>query len=142
MKKAMPGITLIFAIVLTLFIGGEAQADVFNDKFRLTPDSTWETGNTVREFIYLGIAVADAATTADIQNHSDIVEVNPLAKAVMGENPKGAETAAYFMVTTALHYAVSVNLNPKYRKVWQNTTIVVGGLVVANNLRIGLRFGF
>jgi hypothetical protein len=142
MKSLMPGITLIFAIGFTLFIGGTAQADVFTDGFNLKPDKTWSSGDTRREAIYFGIAVADAMTTADIRNHTDIEEVNPLAKALLGKNPDPLETAVYFIGTSAIHYAISNNLTPRYRRVWQRTTIVVGGLVVANNLRIGLSLGF
>jgi hypothetical protein len=130
------------AIAVPLLFAYEVQADVFTSGFNLKPDKTWSGGDTRREAIYFGIAVADAITTSDIRNHTDIEEVNPVARAILGKNPDPLETAVYFIGTSALHYAISNNLTPRYRRIWQRTTIVVGGLVVTNNVRIGLSLGF
>jgi len=121
-------ISMCFAISLTLYIGS-AQAE-------------WSTSDTARELVYTGILVLDAGTTADIRNDSDMQEMNPAARLFLGANPKPTETAVYFGAIALLHYAVSASLPPKWRRVWQYTTIGVNGAVVASNYSIGLRYGF
>ncbi len=138
----MNKILLLLAIIVPLLFVYDVQADIFNEGLRLTPDKSWSGGDTRRQAIYFGIAVADTMTTADIRNHTEIEEVGLVARRIIGANPKPLDTAMYFAVTSALHYVVSANLTPRYRRVWQRTTIVVGGLVVANNIRIGLSLGF
>lgn len=102
----------------------------------------WRPADTHWEMGYVAIAVADAFTTADIRNHPDIEEVAPGTRQVLGRNPEPVPTAAFFAAEMGLHYLVSKALPPTARRIWQVTTVSVQGAVVANNIRIGLRFGF
>lgn len=102
----------------------------------------WSKTDTRWQLAYTAVAIADAFTTADIRNHDDIVEVAPLTRQVLGRNPEPLPTAAFFAGEIVGHYLISRALPPKYRRIWQATTVTVQGAVVANNIRIGLRFGF
>ena len=104
--------------------------------------SDWTAADARFELGYAAVAIADAFTTADIRNHDDIEEVAPLTRQVLGKNPEPLPTAAYFTAAIAAHYGVSRALPKPWRRYWQVTTITVQSAVVANNIRIGLRFGF
>lgn len=128
---------LMLAFVVTIITARGATAG----ELKLVPDD-WREIDTKRQVAYTVIAIMDAGTTADIRNHDDIEEKAPITRQVLGRNPEPTETALYFTGMAIGNYVVSAVLPPKYRSYWQNTTIIVNGGIVANNYRIGLRWGF
>lgn len=107
----------------------------------LVPEN-WTKADTARQIAYTAVLAIDAGQTADIKNHDDIAEQNPVAVAMIGENPTTGATAAYFVGAGIVHYAISASLKPKHRKVWQNVSLSFNSAIVANNFRIGLSWGF
>jgi len=120
----------VYVILAGLLLSGAARAD------------DWRPIDTKRELAFTVVSILDAGTTADIRNHDDIEEKAPITRQVLGRNPEPGETAVYFAGMAAGHYLVSKMLPRKYRSYWQNISLVVNGSVVANNYRIGLRWGF
>lgn len=111
------------------------------EAFDLVPDD-WTAADTRRQAAYTTILVIDAGQTADISNHDDISEANPVLRGLAGDNPSQGAVAGYFAAVGLAHYAISAALPPKHRRIWQHVTIGVNGAVVANNFRIGLTWGF
>jgi hypothetical protein len=136
-SQRLPG--LIALLIAALILSFAVKADGLN--LKLVPDN-WTATDTKYQLAYTTIAILDAGTTADIKNHDDIEEANPVARYFLGRNPEKLETAVYFTTMAGLNYAVSAYLKPKHRRLWQRTTIVINGSIVANNYRIGLRWGF
>ena len=100
----------------------------------------WTATDTMLELGYVAVALADALQTADIKNHPEIVETNPVLVAMAGENPSDAATAVYFSSAVVLHAAVSYMLpRGKWRTLWQSGTLAINGGIVANNASLGLR---
>ena len=128
--------TRILTLFVTLVFAGAVNAEL-----KLVPDN-WSEDDTKRQVIQTVIYVLDAGTTADIKNHDDIEEEGPLARRVLGRQPEQRETALYFAGLSVANYAISAALPPNARKWWQRAGITVGGAVVGNNYRIGLRWGF
>jgi len=124
---------LLFLGLLALLIFG--ASDVF-------AGGKWTRTNTALELSYIAVALADAASTADIRNHSDIVEAQPIARAIMGANPEPAAVAGYFTGAIVGHYLISRALPAKYRHFWQAGTVAVQAAFVANNAALGLSFSF
>jgi len=123
------GVVVLVWVVFFMWDGNVEAAD-------------WTKLNTGMEVAYVAVAVADAFTTADIRHHDNLEEVQPVARALLGRNPEPVPTALYFAGTMAIHYGISRVLPRGAREVWQATTIVVNGSIVANNYQLGLRFGF
>lgn len=122
-------LVLIVALCLAM-LSGRCSAD------------EWTKYNTRLEMGYVALALADAMQTNDIQNHDDIEEANPVARALIGNNPSTAGTAAYFGGAIVGHYVISRVLPKGWREAWQTGTVIVQGGVVANNWAIGLKVGF
>lgn len=121
--------TAVFALIAATMAAPAAAFD------------SWSKRDVALETTYQVLHWADAATTADIHNHDDVQEVGP-AGIFLGNNPEPMETFAFFAVTSAAHAAVTHVLPRKYRPYWQGVTIVVEGGYVANNVSLGLRWGF
>ncbi len=122
-----PFCCLIFAIVLTLYIGS-AQA--------------WSQADTNRQLGISVLMLVDAAQTMDIRNHSDIEEVAPITKRILGRNPEPLETSLYFVASIGLNYVIARALPSPYRRVFQYVYIGFESAIVANNYNIGLRVPF
>jgi len=134
-KQRIPGlIALLIAAVATLYAVKCSALD-------LVPEN-WTRADTARQAAYMAILAIDAGQTADIQNHDDLVEKNPAAKEMFGDNPSSAQSAAYFTGIGIVHYAISATLKPKYRRHWQNATLSIYGVNVARNFTLGLSWGF
>ena len=102
----------------------------------------WSRENTYLELGYGALAVLDAGTTSDIHNRSDIYEVAPITKNILGQQPGRTETAFYFAGLIGIHYGISALLPARYRTIWQRTTLTVQAGVVASNYHAGLTWGF
>ena len=134
-NQRLPGlIALLIASVVTLYAAKCSALD-------LVPEN-WTTADTARQVAYTAILAMDAGQTADIQNHDDLVEKNPVINGMFGDNPTSGQTAAYFVGAGVAHYAVAAMLKPKYRRYWQTVTISINSAVVANNFNLGLSWGF
>jgi len=134
-NQRIPGlIALLIAAVATMYAAKCSALD-------LVPEN-WTRADTGRQVAYMAILAIDAGQTADIQNHDDLVEKNPIITGMFGENPTSGQTAAYFIGTGITHYAISAMLKPKYRRYWQNVSLSFNGAIVANNFRLGLSWGF
>lgn len=126
----------MLALALAAALATDAHADL-----PFQPDD-WTATDTHRQVAITAIHVLDAMQTAQIQNHDDIVEANPLTRAVLGENPGTAATWGYFAGVIVADYAIAAVLPKKYRRVYQYIDIAFNGATVANNLRLGLKFKF
>lgn len=104
--------------------------------------SDWTSADSARELTYVAVAFMDMQTTKDIRNHPDIEEQAPITRAAIGPNPSNRDINVWFAALVSGHYLISRSLNPAKRRQWQYVTIGVHGLVVANNLHIGLRVNF
>ena len=99
----------------------------------------WTKADTAREVAYLALHVADWGQTLEIADHPEKWhENNP----VLGDHPSRGQVNAYFIATGLLHPVVSYLLPHPYRTWWQYSTIALEVVVVGNNARIGIGFGF
>jgi hypothetical protein len=81
----------------------------------------------------------DYAQTMKIADNPDKwYERNP----ILGRHPSGQEVTTYFAVSYLATTAIAVALPAPYRAWWQYAVIGVSGACVANNLSIGIGFGF
>ena len=122
-----PFLCWFFAVVLVLYLDS-VQA--------------WTQADTNRQLGISVLMLADAAQTMDIRNHSDLEEVAPVTKWILGRNPEPLETSVYFAASIGINYAIARTLPPRYRKVFQYVYIGFEGAIVANNHYIGLRVPF
>lgn len=134
-KQRIPGLLAFLIAAVTTFYTVKCSA------FDLVPEN-WTKADTARQVAYTAILAIDAGQTADIQNHDDLVEKNPVISGMFGDNPTSGQTASYFVAAGVAHYAVAAMLKPKYRKYWQTVTLSVNSAVVANNFNLGLSWGF
>jgi hypothetical protein len=99
----------------------------------------WTGEDSAREAVYLGFHVMDWGQTLDIADHPDRWhENNPL----LGSHPSRGRVNRHFVLTALLHPVVSYLLPRPYREVWQYSTIGLQVVVVGNNARLGIGFGF
>jgi len=103
----------------------------------------WTKADTAREVAYLALHVADWGQTLEIADHPEKWhENNP----VLGDHPSRGQVNAYFIATGLLHPVVSYGLR-KYTpdgwvQAWQYVTIGIEVGATANNLKLGIGFGF
>lgn len=116
----------LLAGVAFLFLSGCATQNNWNA-------DTWSAQDTRREIAYQLVNVYDAVQTSEIRKRPDVVEVNPVGRAVMGAEPKAEGVAMYFTSLAVSHYLISRVLPPKLRKYWQYGTIGYQGATVFNN---------
>jgi hypothetical protein len=97
----------------------------------------------VEEFVFDASLAADMLTTADIKNHPNLIETNP----ILGQHPSDAKIAVYAASAALLHAAVTYELvsqdvpKPVIRA-WEYLSIGVEAGFVAHNYSIGLRMKF
>jgi hypothetical protein len=104
----------------------------------LQPPDDWSRRDTALEIAYQSINAADAVTTARIQNHPGLVEVNPIPRALLGPNPGTSETAVYFATVGLSHWLISRALPKKWRTWFQAGTVAYSGDAVRTNCKNGL----
>ena len=96
-----------------------------------------------KEVVWQALNLMDYGTTRDISQRCGpdepvrYSEANPL----LGPCPSSAAVSRHFIAAAVLHYAITANLG-EYRDVWQNTTIVIAVVFVANNLSVRLNINF
>lgn len=79
----------------------------------------WTVEDTKWQVAYMGALAADAYTTTRIQYHSDIQEVGPIAREILGPQPSTADTWQYAIGAGLAHYVVARALPRKWRRWWQ-----------------------
>lgn len=119
------------ALLIVLLLSCPAHAD------------EWTRADTYREVAYLALHVADWGQTLYISDHPrEFHENNP----ILGSHPSRGEVNTYFIATGLLHPVVSYGLKkyapPGWSEAWQYVTIGIEVGAVANNLSIGIGFGF
>jgi hypothetical protein len=92
------------------------------------------------EWAFDASLAADMLTTADIRNHPDQHEMNP----VLGRYPSDARIAVYGATAAGLHYLVTralegANAPPGLVTAWELLSIGVEVGWVAHNYSLGLR---
>jgi hypothetical protein len=101
------------------------------------------TTQPVEEFVFDAALAADMLTTADIKNHPNLIETNP----ILGQHPSDAKIAMYGASAALLHAAVTYELvsqdvpKPVIR-VWEYLSIGVEVGYVTHNYKIGLKMRF
>ena len=99
----------------------------------------WSKQDQQRQLAYTALHMVDWGQTLDIADSlKDYYETNP----ILGEHPSRSEVNTYMATSLAKHWLIARRLTPKKRRVFQWTTIVVKGLYITNNKRIGLSVNF
>ena len=99
----------------------------------------WSESDTAREVTWQVVNAIDLGQTLDIARNCDTYyEMNP----IIGECPDKNLTVKYFIAAAVSHYGISLALPGHFRKKWQIGTIVISGMFVLNNHRLGLRVTF
>ena len=98
----------------------------------------WTKQDTILQVGVSAVLALDAVTTADIQYHSNIVEIGPVARPLLGANPSSSDTWTYFATVALSHYLISRALPAKWRPYWQGATILYETRWIINNCSIGL----
>lgn len=132
-RRTVITLVLYFAVFVAI---------IYAEVLKTASADDWRPGDTRREIAYNVFAAVDMMQTMDIRNHDNIEEAVPFTRAILGRNPEPAQTAAYFVATSALHYGISRALPHGWREGWQAVTIIIEGSVVANNYVVGLRVGW
>ncbi len=102
-------------------------------------NNQWTRGDTYRHAALTGLMAADYLQTLQIaRNPDDYHECNP----ILGEHPSPEKVTAYFLSSYAIITAASYALPADVRPWLQYAVIGVEAGAVANNLSIGLTFGF
>jgi hypothetical protein len=101
----------------------------------------WSDVDVAREVAFQTLALVDWGQTADISSRcvdGSVREMNP----ILGSCPNRGKVNVYFPIAMLAHLGVSSLLSSDARSSWQNVTLVVEGLVVHSNYRIGLKINF
>jgi len=93
----------------------------------------WSAVDTRRELAFQLINAIDAVQTSEIRHRAEVVEVGPVARAVMGPEPSASDVGLYFGTMAASHFLISRALPPGWRKYWQAGTIASHGYTVVRN---------
>ena len=99
----------------------------------------WSKQDQQRQLAYTALHMVDWGQTLDIADQpKDYYETNP----VLGQHPSRSEVNTYMATSLATHWLIARRLTPKKRRIFQWTTIVIEGLYITNNKRIGLSVNF
>lgn len=86
--------------------------------------------------------VIDAYQTRQIRDHDNIVEADPIGRALMGRNPGDRDIVLYFGAMTALDWGIAHVLPSGWRKVYLGVRTVASIRVIHNNAELGLDWRF
>ncbi|KKN65427.1 hypothetical protein LCGC14_0481470 [marine sediment metagenome] len=98
----------------------------------------WTKGDTILEVIYVGTVIADGLMTSKIQDHPNIVEVGPIARHALGQNPSTTGTWLYMGTAALSHYLVAKILPRGWRTFWQIGGIYTHGSAVIDGQQLGI----
>jgi hypothetical protein len=99
----------------------------------------WTRPDTYRHAALKAAMTVDYLQTMRIAREPDKYhERNP----ILGKHPSELQVSAYFAAAYALTTLTAMALPPPYRGYFQYVVIGVEGAAIANNLSIGLGFGF
>lgn len=98
----------------------------------------YSSSDITRQAVFTGLMLLDYKQTLDIKKHKELRETNK----ILGENPSDTRVRNYFIATTIVHAAIVGFLPPAEREVWQCAGIVLEGVVVMHNRRLGLHISF
>jgi hypothetical protein len=101
--------------------------------FDLQSSADWNSDDTTREVSFQVVNILDALQTNEIRSRPDVVEVGPVARAMMGPEPSGSDVALYFATRALSHYLISRILPPRWREWYQTTSLVSASFVVWRN---------
>ncbi len=113
-------------IALLFFISGCAHND------------EWTRRDTAMQLGVTTALIADAITTARIQDHPGVYENGPWAKHVLGLQPDTSDTYQYFASVIVIDYLIARALPAKWRPYWQGWEMAVHSYAVKNNCENGL----
>lgn len=88
--------------------------------------------------------VADYQQSSKIEHFCDdridctIHETNPL----IGDGASKDRLKAYFASATIIHYGITYELPSKYRFAWQSGSVLIEGLTLRKNTKLGLHINF
>jgi hypothetical protein len=99
----------------------------------------WTREDTYRQAALTAAMTVDYAQTMRIAREPDKYhERNP----IMGAHPSELQVTGYFIGAYALTTLTAMAMPEPYREYFQYVVIGVEGAAIANNLSIGLGFGF
>lgn len=98
----------------------------------------WSKRDTVLYGVTLGVLAADAYTTSRIQYTAGVYEVGPVARRVLGSQPRTSDTVMYFGTLAVSNYFIGRALPAKWRPYWYGLGIAHHGYVIRNNCNDGL----
>ena len=118
--------TLVIAIFI---IGALTNPSPAEDK--------WTKTNTVMELSWISLHLVDWGQTLQIaKNPNRFHERNP----ILGRHPSIRSVNRFMIIGLVTHVSASFVLPHDIRNFWQVTSIVVAGIIVTNNFKIGLTF--
>jgi len=104
----------------------------------LTGCATWSKGDKIREATWMVLHVVDYKQTQYAMERPDeFKELNPL----LGDHPSEGRLNT-FAVAGGLFHILVTNYLEEHRTVWQNITIGMKIVVVANNYYVGAKVKF
>lgn len=92
-----------------------------------------------RQITYSALHVADWNQTRRIAaSNGRWIELNP----ILGPSPSQSRVNRYFAATLVAHWAITYTLPERWRKPWQETTIILQASVIQSNYRLGISASF
>ncbi len=98
----------------------------------------WTRDDTVWQGILVATMVADGIQTARIQDHPNIIEKGPVARAFLGQNPSTADVVMYMTTLSITHYLVARALPRGWRTIYQVSNIWFHADAVNRGHQLGL----
>jgi len=102
----------------------------------------WTNHDTAWESAYMVAHLTDWGQTRDIaancNSDTDYYEKNPL----LGTCPSSTSVDIYFLTTGVAHAKIAQMLTPRYRRLFQVTTLALQINSINNNKKIGLKISF
>ncbi|MDH5544037.1 MAG: hypothetical protein OEZ43_00500 [Gammaproteobacteria bacterium] len=133
---------LALKLFLLLIVSSSSALAWSPEASKASPNKNeWTHWDSAMEVAYFMTHVADWGQTRSISGQCKTGayrEMNP----ILGECPSLISVNAYFIGTALLHAGVAYALPPKYRRLFQSTTIVTQIGVVSSNASIGLDISF
>lgn len=81
------------------------------------PPKNWTKADTRRQIAYSTLLAFDATTTARIGERPDLIEGNPVTRAVIGSRPEPTETYAAAALLGLANYWIARRMKPERRRI-------------------------
>jgi hypothetical protein len=100
-------------------------------------ENKWSKTNTIMELTWVSLHLIDWNQTIQIAHNPDKYYERNF---ILGRHPSERSVNRFMVSGLIIHTGVSLVLPKKQRLLWQAASIIVAGVVITNNFRIGLTF--